>query len=156
MKRLVAVLVALLSLAACGSNENGAATQTVVASKESKKIARSSNFETVQKGFRVYQNNCASCHGSEGQGAANWQQVGADGKYPPPPLNGTGHAWHHPMAALVRTIKYGTVTMGGKMPAWGDKITDEEISAVISWFQSRWPDELYQAWARMDQQAQSK
>jgi mono/diheme cytochrome c family protein len=110
----------------------------------------------VNKGHNLYQKHCGACHGSEGQGAPNWQQVGPDGNYPPPPLNGTGHAWHHPRAALVRTIKHGTIAIGGKMPGWDDKLSDEDIASVIAWFQSRWPDELYQAWARMDQQSRQK
>lgn len=118
-----------------------------------KTVRRQAKFTTVQKGFQLYRANCAACHGDQGQGAPNWKQAGADGKYPPPPLNGTGHAWHHPKPVLVRTIKDGTSRIGGKMPAWKDKLTDAEISAIITWFQSRWPDELYQAWARMDREA---
>lgn len=106
-------------------------------------------FSTVQKGFKLYRANCAACHGDQGQGAANWQQAGADGKFPAPPLNGTGHTWHHPMPVLVSTIKNGTQRIGGNMPPWKDKLSNSDINAIIIWFQSRWPDELYQAWARM-------
>ena len=70
---------------------------------------------------------------------------------PPPPLNGTAHAWHHPRKALIYTIKNGTQAIGGNMPAWKDKLTDDEIESIILWFQSKWPDELYQAWAQRDQ-----
>lgn len=110
-------------------------------------------FAAVQKGFKLYRANCASCHGDQGQGAYNWKQAGPGGKYPPPPLNGTGHAWHHPMPVLMSTIKKGTQRIGGNMPPWQGKLTDDDISAIIAWFQSRWPDELYQAWARMDREA---
>ena len=154
-RKLVAIVTALF-LVACDSGESGSSEQTVVAAKETGNFVRSDDFATVQKGFQVYRKNCARCHGSEGQGAPNWQQVGPDGKYPPPPLNGTGHAWHHPQAALKRTIKEGTVAIGGKMPGLGTVLSDEDIVAVIAWFQSRWPDELYQAWARMDQQSRQK
>jgi len=150
MNRLAMFLMLATLLSACGSGEQDTAQKSPPITAD---LRRSSDVATVQKGFRLYQENCATCHGSEGQGAPNWQQVGADGKYPPPPLNGTGHAWHHPQAALVRTIKHGTVAIGGKMPALGEKLDDEEIAAVITWFQSRWPDELYQAWARMDRQS---
>ena len=156
VKNLLIGLAVVFSVSACGSNEDGATTEPVGASKDATKFIRNSDFATIQKGFQIYRTNCAQCHGSEGQGARNWQQVGPDGKYPPPPLNGTGHAWHHPTPALVRTIKHGTIAIGGKMPGWSGKLTDEEIGAVIAWFQSRWPDELYQAWARMDQQSRTK
>ncbi|MFV1998216.1 MAG: cytochrome c [Acidiferrobacterales bacterium] len=120
------------------------------ASKSVKPQVKSS---IVQQGLQLYRANCASCHGDQGQGAPNWQQSGTDGKLPPPPLNGTGHAWHHPMPVLVSTIKNGTRRIGGNMPPWQEKLTDTEIRAIIAWLQSRWPDELYQAWARMDREA---
>jgi hypothetical protein len=32
------------------------------------------------------------------------------------------------------------------MPAFNDKLKDDEKLAVISYFQSFWPDEIYNAW----------
>jgi mono/diheme cytochrome c family protein len=115
--------------------------------------ARQHDFATVSRGAKLFQQHCAACHGDVGQGHSNWQQPGPDGKYPAPPLNGTGHAWHHPTVALKQVIKQGTLNRGGNMPALGDKLSDEEIDAVIEWFKSKWPDEIYAAWARMDQKA---
>ncbi|MEA3290829.1 MAG: cytochrome c, partial [Pseudomonadota bacterium] len=89
-------------------------------------------------------------------GAVNWQQVGADGKYPAPPLNGTGHAWHHPKRALFYTVKKGSPGGKGNMPAWEGKLTDEEIVDILAWMQSSWPDELYQAWAKNDASSRNK
>ena len=113
-------------------------------------VARQQDFATITRGAKLFQENCASCHGDKGQGHPTWQQPGADGKYFAPPLNGTGHAWHHPAAALKQTIKQGTLARGGSMPAWGEKLSDAEIDAIIAWFQSQWPDEIYAAWQRMD------
>lgn len=107
------------------------------------------------RGAEIYKQNCASCHGAMAQGAPNWQRPGADGKYPAPPLNGTGHAWHHPAAVLKKTIRRGTIAMGGSMPAWGNKLSEDDIEAVIAWFQSRWPQEIYQGWLAMDRNARS-
>lgn len=111
--------------------------------------------DTLAMGKRVFDNNCAACHGDRGQGAPNWQKPGPDGKYPAPPVNGTGHAWHHPMAALRQTIRNGTLRLGGNMPPWKDKLSDQEIDAVIYWFQSQWPDELYAAWREADARTRS-
>jgi mono/diheme cytochrome c family protein len=36
------------------------------------------------------------------------------------------------------------------MPAFGAKLADADIEAVIDWFQSLWPEEIYLAWAQMD------
>lgn len=116
-------------------------------------VARQHDFATVSRGANLFQQHCAACHGDVGQGYPNWQKPGPDGKYPAPPLNGTGHAWHHPTVALIRVIKQGTLSRGGGMPAWGDKLSDDEIGAIIEWFKSKWPDEIYAAWARMDQKA---
>lgn len=112
--------------------------------------------ETLALGREVFTANCAACHGSEGQGAPNWQKPGPDGKYPAPPLNGTGHAWHHPMAALKQTISHGTLRIGGSMPPWKDQLSEQEIQAVIYWFQSQWPNELYAAWQEADRRSQTE
>jgi mono/diheme cytochrome c family protein len=109
--------------------------------------------ELVTHGGGIYKANCAVCHGANAEGAPNWQKPGVDGKYPAPPLNGTGHAWHHPKAALKATIKRGTVPMGGSMPAWEGKLSDDDIEAVVAWIQSRWPDEIYRSWLAMDEKA---
>ncbi len=113
-------------------------------------IARKRDFAKDMRGRKLFTQNCAVCHGAEAQGAPQWSTPGADGKYPPPPLNGTAHTWHHPTPALKRTIREGTIAIGGKMPPWGDKLSDEDMEAIIGWFQSLWPDEIYDAWVRMD------
>lgn len=33
------------------------------------------------------------------------------------------------------------------MPGFADKLSDEEMNAVIAYFQSKWPDSVYQKWA---------
>lgn len=101
-------------------------------------------------GQAIYQQHCAVCHGSDAEGAPLWTVPGKDGFLPPPPLNGTGHAWHHPLRQLFSMIHDGSPGGQGRMPAWRGKLEDGEILAVIAWFQSRWPDEIYAAWARMD------
>ncbi len=107
----------------------------------------------VARGAGIYKANCATCHGANAEGAANWHLKGSDGKYPAPPLNGTGHDWHHPTSALKWTIREGTGKLGGSMPAWKDKLSDSDIEAVIAWFQSLWSEEVYKNWARMDAEA---
>ncbi len=107
----------------------------------------------LKQGQSLFIKNCATCHGADAQGATNWRKRDKDGKFPPPPLNGTAHAWHHPKKALMYTIKNGTVMLGGSMPAWKDKLTDEEIESIIYWFQSKWPAQLYQAWTRQDKES---
>ncbi|MFM1892816.1 MAG: hypothetical protein RLZ44_1893 [Pseudomonadota bacterium] len=102
--------------------------------------------EHAALGAGLYRQHCASCHGPAAEGAPGWQQPGPDGRYPPPPLNGSAHAWHHPLKALYHTITRGQ----GNMPAWGGRLSRAEVLAIIAWFQSLWPDEIYAAWQRMD------
>ena len=105
----------------------------------------------LARGQALFQQHCAACHGDKAQGTVdNWQQRDASGKLPPPPLNGTAHAWHHSINGLARTIREGTISLGGSMPPWGDTHSDEEVFAVIVWFSSLWPDDLYDTWMQMN------
>ena len=97
----------------------------------------------VDLGLVVYADNCASCHGVALGGQANWRQRDADGYLPAPPHDETGHTWHHPDSYLFLMTKYGIESMIGKsypnnMPAYEDKLTDEEILAVLSYIKSTW------------------
>lgn len=107
-------------------------------------------FQHASQGAKVYQENCAACHGKLGEGGPDWRKVGPDGKYPAPPLNGTGHAWHHPMKMLIHVVKNGSPGGQGNMPAWREKLSDDEIVAAIAWFQSKWPNQIYGAWIQRE------
>lgn len=115
-----------------------------------KPVERWYSFQHVSQGGKVFQENCAACHGNQGEGAPEWQQVGADGKYPAPPLNGAGHAWHHPLKMLFHVVKNGSPGGQGGMPAWGEKLSNDEMIAAIAWFQSKWPEQIYSAWIQRE------
>lgn len=110
----------------------------------------------LARGRELFQTHCAGCHGAGAEGAPDWRRVDAQGKYPPPPLNGSGHAWHHPSAGLKQVIRQGTQKIGGDMPAWGGRLTDQDIDAIIAWFQSLWPPEIYQAWAELEARSRTE
>jgi len=63
-------------------------------------------------------------------------------------LNGTAHAWHHPIQILKKTIEQGGLELGGTMPGFGAKLKDEETLAVISYLQSFWPADTYGIWVK--------
>lgn len=110
----------------------------------------------LRRGADLYAANCAMCHGARAEGAKDWHRIGPGGKVPPPPLDGSAHAWHHSRAQLKRTILEGTQARGGGMPAWRGRLSEDEVEAVIDWFQSLWPPEIYQTWSEMDRKARQR
>lgn len=142
-------LLLLLPLAACDQPPAGHTIETMSGAP----VVRQHDAAKVAAGMKVYRQHCARCHGANGEGDPLWRKVGPDGKYPPPPLDGSGHAWHHPRNWLAQMIREGSPPSQGNMPSWRDKLTEQEIDAVIEWFQSTWPDQVYGAWYEMQQNA---
>ncbi len=100
------------------------------------------NLET---GARVYQQNCASCHGVGAVGENPRMPKGGtkpDGVYLAPALNGTGHAWHHPDDMLFDIIKNGSVAKESPMRGFAGKITEEEMISVLIYVKSLWPEKI--------------
>jgi len=150
-----APLLIILSLAGCGEGGGKPATGPAAAPPVvvSAAPARLTDAGQLARGGEIYRRYCAACHGDRAQGAFGWERPGADGKYPPPPLDGSAHAWHHPTAQLKQTIQEGTLKLGGSMPAWKGKLSEADTEAVIAWFQSTWPDPIYAAWADIDRRS---
>lgn len=112
--------------------------------------ARWYNEAQVKRGNEIYQANCASCHKPDASGTTNWRQRDANGKYPPPPLNGTAHTWHHPLKILRRVVNKGGIPLGGMMPSFEGQLNAQEIDDVLAWVQSHWSDEIYALWSERD------
>lgn len=107
--------------------------------------------EQVSRGKPLFAQHCAACHGEFGQGLAeDWRKTDADGNYPPPPLNGTAHTWHHPTEVLLRTIENGGVPLGGVMPPFGAVLDEPQSLEIIAYFQSLWTDDVYARWQEID------
>lgn len=106
--------------------------------------------QQVEQGRSLYQIHCAVCHGADGSATAEWRKPGADGNYPPPPLNGTAHTWHHALDLLDETIAAGGTRFGGVMPGFEAVMDRSERLAVVAWFQSVWSDDVYQKWQEID------
>ncbi len=136
----------LLHLGACSQGTTEAEVEAATRRSPAQFQKRWYDAEQVEIGRELFQQNCATCHGLEAQGALAWTQPGPDGKYPPPPLNGSGHAWHHPLPVLYSVIRNGSPGGQGNMPAWREKLDEDQIVSVIAWFQDQWPDEIYTAW----------
>ncbi|MCJ8314629.1 MAG: cytochrome c [Saccharospirillaceae bacterium] len=105
-------------------------------------------LDQIEKGKKLYDQTCIACHLQNAEGTENWQDSLDEGGYPPPPLNGSAHTWHHPLAQLHEVIKYGLIEYGTTMPAWGSVYTDKQILDLIASFQSYWDDETYNDWIK--------
>jgi len=102
--------------------------------------------EQVAIGKPLYAAYCAGCHGDQGQGGKNWDRPKKDGSYPPQPLNGSGHSWHHPLASLEKTIAQGGTHPGATMPGFAQVLNKSQRMAVIAAFQSFWSNQTYADW----------
>ncbi len=97
-----------------------------------------------QDGRSLYETNCASCHGAQLEGQPDWMSRLPNGRLPAPPHDETGHTWHHSDGQLFRIVKEGLAAIAPgyetDMPAFADRMTDDEIRAVIDFIKSTWPD----------------
>ena len=149
------ILSGAIGLAGCENQQEALASadkQVMPSPVQTVPIARWYNQTQVARGDPLFQANCASCHKSDASGTPNWKQANPDGKYPPPPLNGTAHAWHHPLSILRTNIRVGGVPLGGSMPGFGDKLNKTQIDDVLAWVQSHWSDEIYGLWHERNEQ----
>jgi thiol:disulfide interchange protein DsbC len=112
--------------------------------------------DQVDAGAGLYASHCAECHSANAEGTENWRKRNSDGKFPPPPLNGSAHAWHHSLKILASTIQDGGIKLGGVMPAFKDKLDDIQTLNVIAFFQSKWNDKVYSAWLERNPVPQSE
>jgi mono/diheme cytochrome c family protein len=103
----------------------------------------------VARGQEVYAAACASCHGAKLEGQPNWRERGPDGLLPAPPHDDSGHTWHHPDAVLLEITKLGVQKFAGAdyqsaMPAFGQRLSDADIAAALSFIESRWSPQIRQ------------
>jgi mono/diheme cytochrome c family protein len=104
--------------------------------------------EIIQLGETVYVQQCASCHGVNLEGQLDWKIQNEDGSFRAPPHDDTGHTWHHGDPTLLEAIRLGgarfnDLNIGGtsNMPAFSDILSDEEITAVLTYIKSTWTEE---------------
>ena len=160
MKRIVVILLlppGLVWLVSCSNQQDVTAdTEPPTPASPLPQVERWYTQAEVKRGNKLFQENCAVCHKPDASGTANWRELDANGKLPPPPLNGTAHTWHHPLSVLRRTVRFGGVPLGGTMPGFNEKLTDRQIDDVLAWVQSRWSDEIYRIWYERDTQSKRR
>jgi mono/diheme cytochrome c family protein len=119
-------------------------------------------FDPVQitLGETVYAEQCAECHGANLEGEPDWKEQNEDNSFRAPPHTADGHTWHHPDDQLLEAIQLGGprfegLNIGGTsdMPAFEEELTDEEITAVLTFIKSTWPDDIRAVQWQQTQQA---
>ena len=110
---------------------------------------RDFSVESLTRGAALYREHCLQCHGPEGEGHPNWQTP-SDGTFTAaPPLNGTGNDWKRPKRDMVAIIKNGVARNGiPAMPGYKERLNEQGIEAVITWFQVLWPPDVYDRWLK--------
>ena len=114
--------------------------------------------QTLALGRKVYDANCAACHGAKLEGQPDWRTRRDDGRLPAPPHDPSGHTWHHPDQVLFEITKHGVQRFAGKdyasdMPAFEGRLSDDEIRAVLAWIKSTWPQDIRRKQAEIDARA---
>jgi len=113
----------------------------------------------VAAGKIVYEQYCAACHGDRLQGQPAWKKRLPSGRMPAPPHDESGHTWHHPDPVLFGIVRDGLVPphapqgYESDMPAFGDRLSDEQIWAVLAYIKSHWSPKIQALHARKTDQS---
>lgn len=103
----------------------------------------------LEKGRVLYEEYCASCHGVDLEGQEDWQSRNADGTLRAPPHDDSGHTWHHGDRLLTDYVRLGgAATLEARgvedfpsgMAGFGDRLSDDEIGAILDFIKSHWSD----------------
>lgn len=107
--------------------------------------------ETINLGETVYDQNCAACHGVNLEGQPEWKTQNEDGSFKAPPHTADGHTWHHADSQLLEAMQLGGARFEGlningtsPMPAYAAVLSDEEMTAVLTYIKSTWPADIRQ------------
>lgn len=105
------------------------------AESRSRSTAPAENDDVLKLGAKVYENQCATCHGADGKGA------------PPayPPLAGNRSLAAEIAVNPVRMVLNGGYPPGTAgnprpygMPPFGTTLSDSEVAAVVSYIRASW------------------
>ena len=124
---------AIVALAACSGTETSSSTP-IPAIQTAPALDAAIEPERMPKeiieGSDLYAANCQVCHGDSN---------GAGGRVGAPIHNERGHTWHHPDAQLRGWVLNGKLGFGSPgMPALGDKLTEPEVDAILTFIKSWW------------------
>lgn len=150
--RLVVLAVATALVTGCSGGEPASTTSAMTPSLESVEDPESQPLpeldgELVAIGADLYSQFCSSCHGANLEGAADWQVMNADGSFPPPPQDSSGHTWHHGDDLLLGIVLDGSDFAQSRMPAFVDLLSGDDVLSILEFFKSKWgPQERAVQW----------
>ena len=154
------VLLLGLLLSGCGKPADQAASQPPVAHAQSDAAENNAPLDRkldptqIARGQTVFEQSCAECHGAQGKGLpGDWRVRDAQGNYPPPPLDDSAHAWHHPTTVLLEAVRDGSPNGEGNMPAWKGKLSEDQMQDVVVYIKSLWSDPVYRLWMKLEKQS---
>lgn len=84
-------------------------------------------------GEALYRQYCVACHGAKGIGEFSWQSR----ERAAPPLDSSGHAWHHEDAQLISMILDKPLP-DSKMPAWRTVLSRDDALDLLAYIKSLW------------------
>lgn len=123
--RLAYLLVLLLVMVACAPAPEGVTQEQEV------------------RGAELYSQHCQSCHGGPTEGSPTDF---------PPVHNAQGHTWHHGDCELIRWTMEGKPSFdatGTTMPAFSDRLSEDDVRAILAHIKTWWTDEQREAQARV-------
>jgi mono/diheme cytochrome c family protein len=104
--------------------------------------------DEIAAGQELYAIHCASCHGANLEGEADWQTQNDNGSFRAPPHDASGHTWHHGDKALLESIRLGggrlPESIGGisEMPAFTGVLDEGQMVAILTYIKSTWSDDI--------------
>jgi mono/diheme cytochrome c family protein len=125
IRAVAAILASFSTVSACASNGDPSPAATP-------------SQEQLSRGEELYQQYCASCHRADLSGDPDWKTPDEDGSYPPPPHDSSGHTWHHSDQVLLKIIRDGSDFPQSRMPSFGDRLSDDDIAAILEFFKANW------------------
>ncbi|HEX8807214.1 MAG TPA: cytochrome c [Candidatus Aquilonibacter sp.] len=145
--RLSVALALIGVLVACAKSSEGTSTSsTAGASVEASASAEASesapaagagaqNEVSASNGERIYNQNCASCHQTNGKGVP--------GTFPPLAGNPTVTGFDVHVIHIVKFGLTGRTTVdgtdyNGMMPAWSQSLSNADIASVITFIRQAW------------------
>lgn len=129
-------IAALLVAAACACSNSKSSSNTTTSNAAATGAPQAAaTVAAGGNGASLYNVNCASCHGNNGQGTPP--------VFPPlaknPVVSGDPTTLIHIVKyGLTTPIKVGGATYHGMMPAWSPQVSDGDIAAVLTYIRSSW------------------